>query len=131
MHARPGDARALDGRKTDAAASEHRDDGARFNFRRIQRRADASGHATADERRTVERHIVANFDERVGVHKHLLGIRPKVGHLRDRLTLPASVCGGRVLASDRPRRHEIRAAGEAVVAAAAKRRTCDHVIDRV
>ena len=40
---------ALDDRQTHAAETIHRDGGARFNFRRVQYRADASRNSTAKQ----------------------------------------------------------------------------------
>jgi hypothetical protein len=83
----------------------------------------------ADQRRLLERHVVADLHERVLVQEHLLGEAREVRELVDR---GAALRDPRRLAGLAHRGHaaaQVRAAGEAVVARAAEHRQArDHVI---
>ena len=59
-----GHARALDDIEADAAEPEHRDIGARPDFRGVDHGADAGGDAAADVANLVERRVLADFRER-------------------------------------------------------------------
>src|SRR5207245_2248914 len=104
---------------SNATAAEHRDDRAGLDARGVQRRADSSGHPAANERGTVQWHIVAHLHDGVGVNQHLVGIGGEVGELVDRLALPAESrrC---ILGANRSARTQVRAAGKAVLATPAE-----------
>src|SRR5204863_1419460 len=61
-----GDARALDHREADAAATEHGDARARLHPGGVEHRADAGGDAAADERRALERNLGIDLDQVLG-----------------------------------------------------------------
>ena len=76
-----GDLRTVDRRHADAAAADHRDGLAGLNLGRVHDRAVAGDDAAADQRREIERHVLADFDDGVFVHQHLLGERREIEEL--------------------------------------------------
>ena len=77
---RAGHAAALDDRDADATAAEHHARRARRHLGGVDRRADTGGHATADERRDLERHVVVDLDGGLLGNDQLLGERARAGH---------------------------------------------------
>ena len=84
---RARDLRALDRCEAYAAGAEHRDRRAGLDLRGPQHRADAGGDAASDERRAIERDVLADFHDRVLMQQHLLAVRRNVEELVDRLAL--------------------------------------------
>src|SRR5271163_983019 len=84
---RTGDPGTLDCRETDATRTEYRDRRAGLDLGRAQHRADASGDAASDERRAIERDILAAFHDRVLMQQHLLAVGRNVEELVDGLAL--------------------------------------------
>src|SRR3984957_19938028 len=79
--ARAGDGRALD--RVDADAADAVDDGgvAGADLARVHRRADAGGHAAADQRDDLEREVVLDLDRRVLGDHGVLRERAEQAHL--------------------------------------------------
>src|SRR5205814_3743307 len=80
-----GDARTLDHRESDAAATEYRDAGAGLHFGGVEDGADAGGDAAADERRTLEWDLRIHLDEVFGRDGGVLGHRAAAGEDVERL----------------------------------------------
>ena len=129
-HAGACDSRALDDREANAAGAEDGDGRAGRHFGGVERGADAGHHAASDERGAIERHVVANFHQRVFMQQHFFGVARQVGKLIDhlavlreaRLVAGSALGGGLVRAQIRMTRH-------AVLAVAAKyRQAGDYVI---
>ena len=72
------DASALDDRQADAAAAEHGNRLAGLQARGAQRGADAGEYAAADQCGAVEGDVAVDFDQRVLVQQHLLGVAADV-----------------------------------------------------
>ena len=93
----------------------------------IHHRAVAGDDAAADQRGQFERHVLADFDDGVFVHQHLLGERRQVEELVELLRArPGQPVGlaGQHLHGGVGAQH--RAAGGAVVAGAAEHRQAGH-----
>ncbi len=82
--ARPGDPRALDYRRADAAGAEDCNRGTWPDFGSVQRRSDAGRDRTSEQRGTVKRYVVGDLYDRPFVQKHHLGKRCQIGELLDR-----------------------------------------------
>ena len=67
------DPRTLEGRESDAAEADDDYAGAGGNVHRIERRAESGRDAATDQRRAVQRHVVADLHERAFRAQHLLG----------------------------------------------------------
>ena len=123
---------AVDGCEPHPAESDDRHRAADLDLRGVVHRSDASGHPAADERSTVERHVLAHLHDRVLVHQHVLGERREVVELVDLLAVlaePRRLAGAapdvlRALAVDEMPGH----AGFAV--AAEDGEAGDHVVPR-
>ncbi len=68
-----GDLRTIDRGHADAAATDHHDVLAGRDLCGIHDGAVAGDDAATDQRRQIERHVLADFDDGVFVHQHLLG----------------------------------------------------------
>jgi hypothetical protein len=94
-----GDLRAVDRGHADAAAANHHHALAGRDFCGIDHRAVAGDDAATDQRGKLQRHVLADFDDRILVHQHLLGERRQVeklvqlfGRAQDsRLDAPGSI----------------------------------------
>ena len=131
-HPCAGDPRALNSREADAAASEDRDRRSGLDARGVEHGAHPGGNAASDKRGAVQRHVVADFNQRVFVHQHLLGVSRKVGKLAHQLALDRKP-GLVALAALRRRAigASVEMAGHTIVAIAAEHReTSDDVIAR-
>src|SRR5262249_11710409 len=117
-----GDATALDDREADAAAADDRRGPAGRRACGIEDRAEARGDAAADQRRAVERDVAADSDEGVLVHEHPLREGAEMHELDDRLAVLREPGRLARAAHGRFALAEVRAAGQAVLAGAAKGR---------
>ena len=70
---RAGNRGPIDAGETYAAATDHCDRCAGFDFRGVDHRADPGRNSAADQRRAVERHIRTDLHDRVLVHQHTFG----------------------------------------------------------
>jgi len=64
---------AVDRGHADAAAADHHHGLAGRDLRGVDDSAITSDDAATDQRRQFKRHVLANFDDGVLVHQHLLG----------------------------------------------------------
>ena len=128
-----GDARALDGRDADAAAAEHGHGRAGRHARRIDGRADTGGHAAADQRRDLQRDLLAHRHDADRGTDHVLGHVAERAERRERLV--AELEPARPVDHQPATRH--RAAQERFVAhaveaaAAVRHERHDHVVARL
>ena len=70
---RTTDERAVDDRQADAAAADDRNRAACLNRSRVEGCPGAGSHTAANKCGPVERHVLANFHERVFMDQHVLG----------------------------------------------------------
>ncbi len=70
---RPGDARALNRRDADSAAADHSHARSGHHACGVEHRADAGGHAAADQCGDVEGHVIGDRDGALPRHDKLLG----------------------------------------------------------
>ena len=127
--ARADDRGGLDRVQPDAAAADHRDGLAGPDLRGVHHRADAGGHAAADERGLVERHVGPDLHEQVLVHEQLLGEARQVHELEHGLIAAPQPRRARRIGGQAHLVAEVRPAREAVAARAAEPADArDHVI---
>ena len=77
----PVDLRPVDRGHADAATADHDNRFSRSDLGRIYHRAISGDDAATDQRCEIQRHVLADFDDRILMHQHLLGERRQIQEL--------------------------------------------------
>jgi hypothetical protein len=122
-----GDLRAIDRGHADSATADHHDGFAGGDLGGVHHRAIAGDDAAADQRRQLQRHVLADFDDGILVHQHLLGKGGKIEKLME-LLRPGP---GQPVGLTRQHLHggvgtQHRSPGRAIFAGAAEHRQAGH-----